>query len=71
LKQGVEIVSVGEGKMLDAGASEGFIILYVNEQPVSSAEQVVELAKKSKRAIYIEGVNSNGRSSYFGFGKEE
>ena len=70
LKNGVEIVSVGDGKLLDAGASEGFVILYVNDQPVSKPEEVIEIAKKSRRAIYIEGVTSSGRASYFGFGKE-
>ena len=70
LKNGVEIVSVGSGKLLDAGASEGFVILYVNDQPVSKPEDVVDIAKKSKRAIYIEGVTAYGKASYFGFGKE-
>ena len=31
LKKGVEIVSIGAGKVLDAGGSQGMIILYVNE----------------------------------------
>ena len=70
LKNGVEIVSVGPGKLLDAGASEGFVILYVNDQPVSKPEEVVEIANKSRRAVYIEGVNARGKASYFGFGKE-
>ena len=71
LRQGVEIVSVADGKMLSAGATEGFIILYVNDQPVSKAEDVIEIAKKSKRAVFIEGVNARGKASYFGFGKDE
>ena len=71
LKKGVEIVSVGPGKMLDAGASEGFIIQYVNDQPVSSPKDVVDIASKTKRAIFIEGVTANGKASYFGFGKNE
>ena len=70
LKNGVEIVSVGDGKLLDAGASEGFVILYVNDQAVSKPEDVIEIAKKSRRAVYIEGVTSYGKASYFGFGKE-
>ena len=70
LKNGVEIVSVGSGKLLDAGASEGFVILYVNDEAVSKPEDVVEIAKKSRRAVYIEGVTAYGKSSYFGFGKE-
>lgn len=71
LKNGVEVVSVGAGKMLDAGASEGFIIQFVNDEPVSKAEDVIALAKKSKRGIYIAGVTSTGKSSFFAFGKDE
>ena len=70
LKSGVEIVSVGSGKMQDAGAQEGFIISYVNDQPVSKPQDVIDIAKKTKRAIFIEGVTAGGRSGYFGFGKE-
>ena len=70
LKSGVEIVSVGSGKLQEAGATEGFIIQYVNDQPVSKPEDVVEIAKKSKRAVFVEGVTANGKASYFGFGKE-
>ena len=70
-KFGVEIVSLGSGKMREAGASEGFVIQYVNDQPVDNAKQVVEIANKSKRAVFIEGVSASGRASYFGFGKDE
>ena len=69
-KGGVEIVSVTDGKMADAGAQSGFIILYVNDEPVSKPEDVVEIAKKAKRAVYIQGVDPQGKASYFGFGKE-
>lgn len=71
LKSGVEIVSVGTGKIMDAGASEGFIIRYVNDQPVSSPEDVINVAKKAKRVVYVEGITANGRTSYFAFGKDE
>ena len=71
IKSGVEIVSVGPGKLLDAGASEGFVIQYVNDQPVSKPQEVLELARRAKRAVYIEGVTAYGKSSYFGFGKDE
>lgn len=71
LKRGVEVVSAGNGKMAQAGASDGFIILYVNDQPVSKASDVVEIARKSKRTVMIEGVDASGRTAYFGFGKDE
>ena len=69
LKSGVEIVSVESGKMAEAGAKQGGVIAYVNGEAVSKPEDVVAKAKKASRAIYIEGVDKNGRSFYFGFGK--
>ena len=68
IKSGVEIVSVGPGKIMDAGVTEGFVILYVNDQPVSKPQDVINIIKKSKRAVFIEGLTSYGKVSYFGFG---
>lgn len=68
-KGGVEIVSVGQGKMAEAGAEAGSIILYVNDQAVSKPEDVIALTKKAARSIFIEGVDANGKSFYFGFAK--
>ena len=71
LKNGVEIVASGNGRMAAAGAEDGMIIRYVNDQAVSKPQDVIDIAKKSRRAVYIEGVTANGRAAYFAFGKEE
>ena len=68
LKEGVEIVSVGPGKMQEAGAQTGFVITYVNDTAVSSPQDILNVVKKSRRAVYVEGVTSSGRPAYFGFG---
>ena len=68
LKNGVQIAELGAGKLKDAGAVEGFIILYVNDQPVKSPQDVVEIVKKSKRSVFVEGITPSGRTGYFGFG---
>ena len=68
LKSGVEIVELGQGKLMEAGATEGFIILYVNDLPVKTPQDVIDIVKKSKRSVFIEGVTPSGRSGYFGFG---
>ena len=68
-KGGVEIVSVGSGKLADEGAKAGSVILYVNNTAVSKPEEVVALAKKSARAVYIEGVDPDGKPFYLAFGK--
>lgn len=68
---GVEIVDAGNGKIAKAGGVDGFVIRFVNDQKVNTPEDVIEIAKKSKRSIFIEGVTANGRPGYFGFGKDE
>jgi Do/DeqQ family serine protease len=68
LKSGVEVVSLGDGKMSQQGVPEGFIITYVNNQPVSNPREVIDITKKAKRTVLLEGVTPNGRVSYFGFG---
>ena len=70
LKKGVEVISVAPGKMLDAGASRGMVILYVNDEPVSKPADVINIAKKAKRSVSIEGVTSSGRVTRFVFGKD-
>lgn len=70
-ERGVEIVSAGNGKLAKAGGEDGFVILYVNDQKVSKPQDVIDIAKKSKRSIFIEGVTAVGRPGYFGFGKDE
>ena len=69
IRNGVKIVSVGQGKMAQAGATAGSVILYVNDEPVSKPDDVIAKAKKASRGIYIEGVDANGKTFYFGFGK--
>ena len=67
LTSGVKIVALGKGKMADAGAKVGYVILYVNDEPVSKPDDVIAKAKKAQRSIYIEGVDENGKPFYLAF----
>ena len=69
--RGVEILSAGSGKLAQAGGEDGFVIQFVNDQKVSKPQDVIEIAKKARRSIVIEGVTSTGRQGYFAFGKDE
>ena len=71
VENGVQIVSAGNGKLAQAGGEDGFVIRFVNDQKVTKPQDVIDIAKKSKRSIFIEGVTANGRPGYFGFGKDE
>ena len=69
--RGVEILSAGSGKLAQAGGEDGFVIQFVNDQKVSKPQDVIDIAKKAKRTIVIEGVTATGRQGYFAFGKDE
>ncbi|MCR5352342.1 MAG: trypsin-like peptidase domain-containing protein [Bacteroidales bacterium] len=71
VENGVEIVDAGSGKLARAGGEDGFVIRFVNDQKVTKPQDVIDIAKKSKRSIFFEGFTANGRPGYFGFGKDE
>ena len=68
IKSGVEIVELGPGKLMEAGAVEGFVIQYVNDHPVRTPEDIIDVVKKSRRTVFIEGLTPAGKVGYFGFG---
>ena len=69
--KGVEILSAGSGKLAQAGGEDGFVIQFVNDQRVSRPQDVIDIARKARRSIVIEGVTATGRQGYFAFGKDE
>jgi len=68
---GVLIVEAGRGKVAQAGGEDGFLIQFVNDQKVSKPQEVIDIVKKAKRSIFVEGLTASGRKGYFGFGKDE
>ena len=70
-EKGVEITSAGNGKMAQAGAEDGYVIMYVNDQQVRKPQDVIDIAKKAKRSVTVEGLTPSGRPFFFAFGKEE
>jgi len=68
LKEGVLIVEVGQGKMQQAGAKKGTVITYLNDNPVGTPQDMLNIAKKSRRTLLFEGVSAEGRGVYFYFG---
>ena len=68
LKSGVTVTSVGNGKLSEAGIPEGFIITYVNQEPVESTQQLLNIVSGSSRSILIEGVTSEGEVKFYAIG---
>lgn len=68
LRGGVEVVALEKGKFKDAGVRKGLIITYINQTPVSTLKEALEIINNAKRGMLIEGVYSNGDVYYYGVG---
>ena len=69
LKQGVEVVTAGRGKLAESGVPSGFVITKVNDKSVSTPQEVIDAAKNASGGVFIEGVHPSGKRGYFAFGK--
>jgi len=68
---GVEIKSLSKGKLADQGIKPGFIILKINNQPVSNASDVQQAYSAAmnngdqEKVLLIAGLYPNGKITYF------
>ena len=68
ITNGVKVESIKDGKLKNAGLNKGFIITHVDKTKVSSRKQLIQFLKSKNGGVLIEGINSSGVKSYFGFG---
>lgn len=68
LSGGVEVKELEKGKFKEAGVQKGLIITHINQMPVSSVKEALEVIGKTKRGFLVEGVYRNGDVYYYGVG---
>lgn len=69
IEGGVRVAGVTRGKLFaNAGIRDGFIITHIDNQPVSSPQQVNRLLRTKSGGVLFEGVYPNGRRGYYGVG---
>lgn len=68
---GIEVNGINRGKVQDAGIRKGFIIMMVNDQRISSPEdlfKIVERVQKGsseEQGLFIKGFYPNGRTQFY------
>lgn len=66
---GVKIASISTGKLKSLGLSEGMVITKVNNERITSVEQLTNILNSGKnRGILLEIVTESGKRDYVGFG---
>ena len=69
ISYGVEVAGLTKGKFQGSGMRKGFIILKINDQPVSSQSDVekitAQLLSSDEQAMFIVGMYPNGKMTYY------
>ena len=68
LRAGVEVKALEKGKFKDAGIAKGLIITHINQVPVASVKDALDIVKNARRGMLVEGMYSNGDVYYYGVG---
>ena len=64
----IKIKSIGAGKLQSLGLKVGTIITKVNNETISSVEQLTTKLNDQNRGILLEIMSESGRREYVGFG---
>lgn len=68
INYGLEVIKVNSGKMKEAGISKGFIIQKVNNQNVTSIDELQDIVKDASTSkepvLYIQGIWPTGKKAY-------
>jgi S1-C subfamily serine protease len=66
LKNGFKVIRVEPGKLKDAGIKEGFILVNIDKQPVSTTKDIEEALSSSDGGVLIDGFYPNGMRAFYG-----
>ena len=54
---------------LSVGVRQGYIITKINQTPINSVDELVEILNTNKNnGVLMEGMYENGRREFYGFG---
>lgn len=70
ISHGVEVTGIEDGRIRDAGIRDGFIILVINGQRVSSPEEIEQLYQaimkgNDDKVMYIKGIYPTGKQAFY------
>jgi len=68
INHGLKVMNLENGKLKSAGIREGFIIMYIDKEPVNSVKKLKDILIDKKGGTLIEGYYPNGQRAYYGLG---
>lgn len=71
ISAGVQVKALNNGKLKSKGLKEGYIITKINNQMVSSVEDVKHIVKGVHGGLFITGIYPDGNVAYFAINMDE
>lgn len=68
ISSGVKIKSLSAGKLKSLGLTEGMVITKINNEAVTSVEQLTNKLNNRNKGVLLEILTESGRKDYVGFG---
>ncbi len=68
ISNGLKVMKLGAGKLIQSGIKEGFIIMKVDRKKIATVTDNQEALENKKGGVLIEGIYPNGLTAYYGFG---
>jgi serine protease Do len=68
IKNGLKVTNIWNGKLSKAGVAKGFIIVRVDNEAISSVEDLNNAIEDKRGGVLFEGIYPNGRAMYYGLG---
>lgn len=71
IRNGVQVDGITKGKFKDAGIRDGFIILRINDAPISSVNDIEKIfnnivkSNSQEKVMFIVGIYPNGKTGYY------
>jgi hypothetical protein len=62
------VSEIQKGKLKSAGILEGFIVLSIDEEPITDRDHMFEMLESKSGGVLLEGMYPNGKRAYYGFG---
>jgi len=68
INHGVQITNLQNGKFMQAGIKEGFIITKIDGIAIRTVKDIMSALENKAGGVLIEGMYPNGIKAYYGFG---
>jgi serine protease Do len=63
---GIQVISLSEGPLKDAGIRKGYIITRINGEDITETEQIRNAFESGEGGLLVEGIYPNGKTAYYG-----